>query len=87
MFLATNLNNVKTDAARGHGEYLESLGHLLEVQAADQIQFVSTLREQYSLIADHDRAVVGHVAAAVAQQVRQSLQADPSEVRVPFNTR
>jgi len=70
VFLATNLNNVKTDIARGGGEYLDSLGHLLEVKAADQDRFAAMVQDQYQLLADHDRTVVAGIVATAAQKIR-----------------
>jgi hypothetical protein len=69
-FLATNLNNVKTDIARGGGEYLNSLGHLLEVKAANQDKFAAMVQDQYQLLADQDRMVVAGIVTTAAQKVR-----------------
>jgi hypothetical protein len=70
LFLATNLNNVKADVARGTGEYLDSLGRLLEVDPAGQVRFAAILQEQYPLLADQDRTVVKRMVASASLQVR-----------------
>lgn len=70
VFLATNLNNVKTDVARGGGEYLDSLGRLLAVDVANQSRFAATIQEQYLLLADQDVTVFARIATAASQRVR-----------------
>ena len=70
VFLATNLNNVKADVARGKGEYLDSLGRLLDVDQDGQARFAAILQEQYPLLADQDGAVVKRIVAAASLQVR-----------------
>jgi hypothetical protein len=70
VFLATNLNNVKMDAARGSGEYLQSLGRLLDVDAAGQPKFAALVQEQYPLLADQDGTVIAGMVTAAAQKVR-----------------
>jgi hypothetical protein len=70
VFLATNLNNVKTDVARGGGEYLDSLGRLLNVDADSQGRFAALVQEQYPLLADQDGTVVARIATAASQRVR-----------------
>jgi Protein of unknown function (DUF3015) len=69
MFLATNLANVKEDAARGRGEYLDSLGRLLHVDPARQTQFAAVLQEQYPLLAEQDRSGVTRAVIAAAQAI------------------
>ena len=70
VFLATNLNNVKTDIARGGGEYLDSLGRLLDVDAGGQEKFAAMLQKQYPLLADQNGTVVVNIVTAAAQRVR-----------------
>ena len=70
VFLATNLNNVKTDIARGGGEYLDSLGRLLDVDAGGQDKFAAMMQEQYPLLADQNGTVVARIVTATAQRVR-----------------
>jgi hypothetical protein len=70
VFLATNLDNVKEDVARGRGEYLDSLGRLLEVDEASRHQFAVMLQEQYPLLAEQDGSVIASVAAAASRKIR-----------------
>ena len=70
VFLATNLNNLKTDVARGGGEYLDSLGRLLDVDVANQSRFAAIVQEQYPLLADQDRTVIARIATAASHKVR-----------------
>jgi Protein of unknown function (DUF3015) len=70
LFLATNLNNVLTDVAKGNGEYLDSLGRLLQVDPISQSLFAGRLQEQYPFLANTDRTIVGKAAMALSQTVR-----------------
>jgi hypothetical protein len=67
VFLATNLNNVKTDIARGRGEYLDSLGRLLDVAPSGQSRFAEILQEQYPSLSLQDTAGVTRTVIAAAQ--------------------
>lgn len=70
VFLATNLNNVMMDVARGNGEYLDSLGRLLRVDPTSQSLFATRLQEQYPFLANKDRIIVGKAAMGLSQTVR-----------------
>jgi hypothetical protein len=70
VFLATNLHNVKTDVARGGGEYLDSLGRLLNIDAASQGRFAAIVQEQYPLLADQDGTDIARIATAASHRVR-----------------
>ena len=70
VFLAMNLNNVLADAAKGQGEYLDSLGRVLDVNPASQTRFAVALQEQYPLLAGKDSMGIGRTVEAVAHAVR-----------------
>ena len=70
VFLAMNLNNVLADAAKGQGEYLDSLGRLLDVDPSGQTRFAVALQEQYLLLVGKDSMEVGRTVVAVAHAVR-----------------
>jgi hypothetical protein len=67
VFLATNLNNVMTDMARGNGEYLDSLARLLQMDSTSHALFAARLQAHYSLLADKDWTAVGKAVAATWQ--------------------
>ncbi|WP_447598726.1 DUF3015 family protein [Nitrospira sp. Nam80] len=67
VFLATNLNNVMTDMARGNGEYLDSLARLLQMDSTGHALFAARLQAHYPLLADKDWIAVGKTVAAISQ--------------------
>ncbi|MDR4495424.1 MAG: DUF3015 family protein [Nitrospirales bacterium] len=52
VFVANNLDNLKTDLARGQGEYLTSLTTLLHVPSDRQSQFFSHVQRHYAGMAE-----------------------------------
>lgn len=50
MLMLSNLDNLARDVARGEGETLESLAHLLAIEEADRNHFFTTLRANFERI-------------------------------------
>lgn len=49
-FANLNFENLRQDAARGHGEYLSALGSLLGVPRGHEEEFFTLMREHYPLL-------------------------------------
>lgn len=47
VFVAANLDNLKSDLAQGQGEYLSSLTQLLHVPSERQSQFLARVQQHY----------------------------------------
>lgn len=52
-FVAFNLENLKQDMARGHGEYLTSLSSLLGVPQDRQASFFAYAQSRYPFVKEH----------------------------------
>lgn len=52
-FVAFNLENLKQDMAKGHGEYLTSLSTLLGVPQDRQASFFAYAQSRYPLVKEH----------------------------------
>ncbi|MGQ0810277.1 MAG: DUF3015 family protein [Nitrospiraceae bacterium] len=76
-FVALNLVNLRTDVARGHGEYLTSLGALLAVPPQHETEFFALAQHQYSSLARADATAVSQTLIAFSQNLRPVLS--PSE--------
>ena len=69
VFVAVNLDNLKTDMARGQGEYLASLSGLLEVPAQQRPAFFSLVQQRYPSLAEQEQAGVTHTLVALPYDV------------------
>lgn len=49
-FIASNMESLANDMAKGQGEYLDTLATLLEVNAADRLAFNAALQSNFSNI-------------------------------------
>lgn len=69
VFVALNLDNLKTDLARGEGEYLASLAELLQVPPGRQSEFFALAQQGYPSLARADRAGVTRTLIAMSRDV------------------
>lgn len=70
VFVATNMDNLKVDLARGQGEYLEALSVLLAVAPDRRQEFSMLAQKEYTLLAGQDRNTVGKSLIALSQPLR-----------------
>ena len=49
-FVASNMDNLAKDAAMGHGEYVDTLAELMDVQASDRVEFSQMLQANFANI-------------------------------------
>ncbi len=59
VFLASNMENLKDDLAKGRGEYLEAASELLAVAPERRPEFSLLAQERYELLAAQDRSGLG----------------------------
>ena len=64
-FVALNAENLRHDMARGQGEYLSSVGSLLNVPADRKAEFFSVIQAQYPAFAAMDFTATQQVVAAL----------------------
>lgn len=76
-FVAFNFENLKDEMARGHGEYLASLGSLLGVPNNRQTEFLSWARGKYPVLVPSEQTTPDQLVIALAQE----LSANPSLTR------
>lgn len=69
VFVAVNLDNLKTDLARGEGEYLASLAELLEVPPGRQPEFFALAQRGFPSLARADRAGVTRTLIAMSRDM------------------
>ena len=69
VFVAANLDNLKSDVARGEGEYLASLAELLEVPPGRQPEFFALAQHGYPSLVSQDRAGVTRTLIAMSRDV------------------
>ena len=74
-FVAVNLDNLKSDLAKGQGEYLTSLTNLLHVPSERQSQFFALVQQHYpDLAQEREHIRVTHTLIALSK----SLTVSPS---------
>ena len=64
-FVALNAENLRHDMASGQGEYLSSVGSLLNVPAAQQAEFFALIQARYPAFAVMDFTAPQQVVAAL----------------------
>ncbi|MEW6246532.1 MAG: DUF3015 family protein [Nitrospirota bacterium] len=67
-FAWMNYENLKQDMARGSGEYLLSLGSLMNVPPDRQMEFLAFVQERYPILAGMDRTTPVTMLAALRQE-------------------
>ncbi len=72
VFVAINIDNLKADLARGQGEYLEALSVLLTVAIDRRQEFSMRAQNEYSRLANQDRAAVTEALVALSQGLRDA---------------
>jgi len=71
MYVATNMDLLKQDMARGGGEYLTTLAALMEVAPADRDAFYSLTKDRFAALA------APADAEALLARLDEALAADP----------
>lgn len=67
-FAWMNYENLKQDMARGDGEYLLSLGSLMNVPRDRQTEFLAFVQERYPILVGMDRTNPATMLAALKQE-------------------
>jgi hypothetical protein len=75
VFVALNLDNLKSDLARGQGEYLAAVSMLLQVPPQRENEFFALAQQHYPALAGEDRTAVSQKLIALSQ-----------DIGAPFNT-
>ena len=75
VFVATNLENLKADLARGQGEYLMALSTLLHVPPQSASQFFALAQRHYPALAREDKAATSETLIALSHDLRGGLSA------------
>ncbi|MGH7232503.1 MAG: DUF3015 family protein [Nitrospiraceae bacterium] len=70
LFVALNLDNLKMDLARGKGEYLTSLGTLLQIAPQRETEFFALAQQRYPSLAQEDRTAVSRTLIALSHDLR-----------------
>ena len=68
LFASVVYENLEQDIARGNGEYLTSLGVLMNIPAGNQEEFSSQSQSNYSLLFDPERRTAENLLAALADK-------------------
>lgn len=75
LFAAVAFENLEQDIARGNGEYLTSLGVLLNIPAGEQNEFKARAQSHYPLLFAPDRRTAESMLGMLTSK-RQDLRAD-----------
>ncbi len=68
VFVAINLDNLKSDLAKGQGEYLTSLTQILQVPSERHSQFFALVQQHYpSLAQEQEHIRVTHTLIALSK--------------------
>ena len=68
LFASVVFENLEQDIARGNGEYLTSLGVLMNIPAEKQEEFRSRSQNNYSLLFDPDRRTAESLLATLTDK-------------------
>ena len=78
-FAAVNRENLLQDMARGRGEYLESMGKLLEVPRSHEQEFYERAQRQMSVFTLVERPKPVEIVTALRYDWSAGLQIDSTE--------
>ena len=73
VFVALNLDNLKSDLARGQGEYLAAISTLLQVPPQRANEFFALAQQHYPVLASEDRTAISQKLIALSQDVGAPL--------------
>ena len=72
IFVATNIENLKADLARGQGEYLEALSVLLAVATDRRQEFSMRAQNEYRQLANQDRDALTRALVGLSHGLREA---------------
>ena len=76
-FATLNFENVKQDMARGHGEYLDSLGTLLGIPNERRADFTVVAQNHYQTLTGSGQATAAELLTALGETLSaQGIQAN-----------
>jgi hypothetical protein len=81
LFAAVAFENVEQDIARGNGEYLTSLGALLDISAGEEKEFKSRAQSNYPLLFAPERRTAESMLATLMREAGPSSQQPTIGVR------
>ena len=62
-----NMDHLAVEMARGEGEHLDALAHLLEIRKKDRAHFRVVMRENFETLVSHDRVTTDELVAALGR--------------------
>jgi hypothetical protein len=72
-FMAFNLEYIKQDMAKGQGEFLESLGTLMEIPSDRRASFYAHAQSRYPFVVQHQSSARETLVQLVGYQTAASL--------------
>ena len=72
-FMAFNFEYIKQDMAKGHGEFLESLGTLMEIPPDRRASFYAHAQSRYPFVLEHQSSAHETLVQLVGYQTAASL--------------
>ena len=76
IFMALNMENLKTDLARGQGEYLAALSTLLQVPPQRETEFFALAQQRYTAVAREDRVDMSRTLISLSRQLHEDLRSN-----------
>ena len=72
VFVAINIDNLKTDLAKGQGEYLEAMSVLLSIAPHHRQEFAVLAQKEYPRLAGQDRRSMTMALIALSEPFRDA---------------
>jgi len=76
-YASQNLDHLATDFARGRGEHLDAIAHLIQIQVEDRDHFQTLAQNHFEYLFPHDHVTAGEML----EQLSQLMAADDALAR------
>lgn len=71
-YASQNLDHLAADFARGQGEHLDAVAHLIQVRAEDRTEFRALAQDQFEFLFPHDHVTAGEMLEHLSQLMTEN---------------
>ncbi len=71
-YASQNLDHLAADFARGQGEHLDAVAHLIQLRAEDRTEFRALAQDQFEFLFPHDHVTAGEMLEHLSQLMTEN---------------
>jgi hypothetical protein len=71
-YASQNLDHLASDFARGQGEHLDAIAHLIQIRAEDREDFQTLAQNHFESLFPHDRVTAGEMLEQLSQLMTEN---------------